>query len=76
MKTLLNRSTFSLIGPLVLIMSVALVLNSAVLANDGEHQYLALGDSLAEGVGASDPETTAYVPLFHQFLLAEKDGNI
>ena len=76
MKTLLNRSTFSLIGPLVLIMSVALVLDSAVLANDGQHQYLALGDSLATGVGASDPETTAYVPLFHQFLLAEKDGNI
>lgn len=76
MKRFHNRSTFSLIGPLVLIMSVALVLNSAVLADDGEHQYLALGDSLAEGVGASDPETTAYVPLFHQFLLAEKDGSI
>lgn len=35
-------------------------------------RYLALGDSLAAGVGASDPTTTAYVPLFHQFLLAEQ----
>lgn len=31
-------------------------------------EYIALGDSLAEGVGASDPLTTAYVPLFHNFL--------
>ncbi len=30
--------------------------------------YLALGDSVALGDGASDPATTAYVPLFHEFL--------
>jgi lysophospholipase L1-like esterase len=30
--------------------------------------YLALGDSLVTGVGASDPPTTAYVPLFHDYL--------
>ncbi len=30
--------------------------------------YLALGDSLAVGVGASDPEETAYVPVFHDYL--------
>jgi lysophospholipase L1-like esterase len=30
--------------------------------------YLALGDSLATGVGASDRDETAYVPLFHQYL--------
>lgn len=31
-------------------------------------EYLAMGDSLAAGVGASDPDTTAYVPLFHEYL--------
>ncbi len=30
--------------------------------------YLALGDSLAFGYGASDPETTGYVPLVHDAL--------
>jgi acyl-CoA thioesterase-1 len=30
--------------------------------------YIALGDSLAVGDGASDPSSTAYVPQFHQYL--------
>ncbi|MEE9277837.1 MAG: SGNH/GDSL hydrolase family protein, partial [Dehalococcoidia bacterium] len=37
-------------------------------AAEGALQYLALGDSLAVGVGASDPATTAYVPRFHDYL--------
>ncbi len=35
--------------------------------------YLALGDSLAVGVGASDPATTAYVPHFHGYLRGALD---
>ncbi len=31
-------------------------------------EYLALGDSLAVGIGASDPTSTGYVPLFHSYL--------
>ena len=34
--------------------------------------YLALGDSLGVGVGASDPPTTGYVPLFRNFLESER----
>ena len=45
-------------------------------ANEPEKRYLALGDSLAVGVGASDLATTAYVPLFHQFLLTEEDEDM
>ena len=30
--------------------------------------YIALGDSLSTGVGASDPATTAFVPLVHESL--------
>jgi lysophospholipase L1-like esterase len=30
--------------------------------------YIALGDSLSEGEGASDPATTAFVPLVHEHL--------
>lgn len=33
--------------------------------------YLALGDSVAAGVGASDPAVTGYVPLFHEILRDE-----
>jgi lysophospholipase L1-like esterase len=34
----------------------------------GRPLYLALGDSLAAGVGASDPAVTGYVPQFYQLL--------
>jgi lysophospholipase L1-like esterase len=34
----------------------------------GQPLYLALGDSLAAGVGASNPNLTAYVPQFYQLL--------
>jgi lysophospholipase L1-like esterase len=34
----------------------------------GRPLYLALGDSLAAGVGASNPAVTAYVPQFYQLL--------
>ena len=37
----------------------------------GRPLYLALGDSLAAGVGASDPEVTAYVPQVYQLLRQE-----
>ena len=43
---------------------------------DDDEVYLALGDSLVFGMGASDPATTAYVPLFHQFLVAEEDEDV
>jgi lysophospholipase L1-like esterase len=35
--------------------------------------YLAMGNSLAAGSGASDQSTTAYVPLFHDVLQDELD---
>ncbi len=35
-------------------------------------EYLALGDSLGVGFGASDPATTGYVPLFRDFLESER----
>jgi len=36
--------------------------------------YIALGDSLAVGDGASDPSSTAYVPLFHEYLREALDN--
>ena len=35
--------------------------------------YMALGDSLSVGVGASTPARTGYVPLFHDYLRANFD---
>jgi len=36
-----------------------------------QREYLALGDSLGWGFGASDPATKGYVPLFRDFLESE-----
>ncbi len=41
-------------------------------APQSQSEYLALGDSLGVGVGASDPATTGYVPLFRDFLESER----
>jgi lysophospholipase L1-like esterase len=44
--------------------------SSPVSPSDGAPVYLALGDSLAYGSGASDPETYGYVPLVLSYLQA------
>jgi lysophospholipase L1-like esterase len=36
--------------------------------HDAGPGYVVLGDSIEVGVGASDPATSAYVPMFHQYL--------
>lgn len=41
---------------------------ASVAPSDDAPVYLALGDSLAVGYGASDPERTGYVPLVHRAL--------
>ena len=51
--------------------AVALTLLLAACSSsdrDGPGVYLALGDSLSEGVGATDRENTAFGPLVHQAL--------
>jgi lysophospholipase L1-like esterase len=66
----LNRKT------LVVGLVALLLLPSAAMANERKSPpnhasvplYLALGDSLATGVGASNPERKAYVPRFHRYL--------
>jgi len=41
-------------------------------APQSQPEYMALGDSLGVGVGASDPATTGYVPLFRDFLESDE----
>ncbi|MCJ7510402.1 MAG: SGNH/GDSL hydrolase family protein [Dehalococcoidia bacterium] len=36
-----------------------------------QHEYLALGDSLGYGYGATDPATKGYVPLFRDYLVSK-----
>lgn len=43
-------------------------------APKSQPEYLALGDSLGVGFGASDPATKGYVPLFRDFL--ESQGGL
>jgi lysophospholipase L1-like esterase len=42
--------------------------------HDAAPGYVVLGDSIEFGVGASDPATTAYVPMFHQRLTTDFFG--
>jgi hypothetical protein len=59
---------------LALASAVVLLATPHAAAKEKESSvYLAVGDSIAAGEGASDPASTAYVPLFHQFLQS-KDG--
>lgn len=61
------------------VLGLAVVL-AALVAGCGEgdsgNAYLALGDSLAVGEGASDEKGTGYVALFYQFLREELDGDL
>ncbi len=69
----MKRKTVSIAIGVFLAMSAALaVVLTSVWANSSDDAYLALGDSVAKGVGATDPETGAYVPQFHQFLQGEE----
>lgn len=63
----------SFVTTAVLAVAFALLLVGLVLALPGpragaEHppEYLAMGDSVSVGVGASDPATTGFVPLFRK----------
>lgn len=61
----------------LLFLIVPALVAAFALTSDTTHSappanYLALGDSLGVGVGASDPATTGYVPLFRNFLESER----
>jgi lysophospholipase L1-like esterase len=45
-------------------------------AKSGNSVYLALGDSLAQGYGATDPTQTAYVPHLFGFFRGESHGGV
>ena len=49
----------------------ALTGDTSYSAPSVQREYLALGDSLGVGFGASDPATKGYVPLFRDFLESE-----
>jgi lysophospholipase L1-like esterase len=66
-----------LLLPLLVPALIAAVVAGFALTSDSSYsteplpEYLALGDSLGWGYGASDPATKGYVPLFHDFLESE-----
>ena len=68
------------IGALVLMLSVATALSAgastAVAASPVTRGYVALGDSLAAGFGASDPARTAYVPLLFAYFSRPQSENV
>jgi lysophospholipase L1-like esterase len=62
------------------ILTAALLLgisqNVALAAPPASRVYLALGNSLGAGVGASDPQTTAYVPLLAAYFQMPQHGGM
>lgn len=57
----------------ILIISIVAALSLASCAGEEPLPYLSLGDSLAVGVGASDPASLGYAPLYEKYL-EEKTG--
>ena len=71
----MKRKSIALVVTFLMVLGVGLPSN-VVHANDSDEVYVALGDSLAFGIGATDPATTGYVPLFFEFLEDEGDVEV
>ncbi len=64
----MNRTPFVLALAAFLALAIGLPAAPAAAGAPDSTVYLALGDSLAWGYGATDPLETAYVPHFYRFL--------
>ena len=69
-----RRGTVRRFMPLVAV-AMAITIAAPVSAASNQTVYLALGDSLAEGDGASIPSETAYVPLMADYFAGRVHGN-
>jgi lysophospholipase L1-like esterase len=69
------RSVFRIVSA-VLLLAWALPLSTANAAPEEGKVYLALGDSLAYGWGATDPQRLGYVPHLYTFYQGMSHGNI
>jgi lysophospholipase L1-like esterase len=73
----MHRSLRSAALTLTLVAALSAPLAStAHAAAPATRLYVALGDSLAAGVGASDPARTAYVPLLFQYFMRPPAENV
>lgn len=68
----MNRKPFLVALAALLALAIGLPAAPAAAEEPDDTVYLALGDSLAWGYGASDPLETAYVPHFYRFLQGDK----
>ena len=76
------KRKLAIVFGLLLVMGATLPVGPVIADNDVDEVYMALGNSLVVGVGASDwnpfdPTTPspalAYVPQFHEFLIDDKN---
>ena len=70
-----------IVRPSLLTLSLVAVIlaglpNGAAAASPATRVYIALGDSLAYGIGASDRTRTAYVPLLFQYFQQPRAENV
>jgi lysophospholipase L1-like esterase len=68
------RSRFLYVAVLALLLAAPP--NAAVAAGPSTRAYVALGDSLAAGYGASDPARTGYVPLLFEYFQQPRQENV
>lgn len=61
-------------GKLILLVIAAIIALASCASGESSTTYVSLGDSLAVGVGASDPQELGYTPLYRESL-AEETGN-
>lgn len=70
-----RSSRIALVLTLVALLTATLS-SVAAAASPATRQYIALGDSLAYGIGASDRTRTAYVPLLFQYFMQPRTENV
>src|SRR5688572_32901655 len=72
----MSRIPRSLLTLSLVAVILAGIANSAAAASPATRVYIALGDSLAYGTGASDRTRTAYVPLLFQYFQQPRAENV
>jgi acyl-CoA thioesterase I len=75
-KAVMGRYLLSAFVMLLLVVSPMLAAAPVAAAASLPRIYLALGDSLAYGVGATDPARHGYVPRFYDYLRAPAHGGV
>ncbi|MGI8650678.1 MAG: SGNH/GDSL hydrolase family protein [Rubrobacter sp.] len=71
-----KRALIPLLGAVLTVLLLMSCSSSQVPQDEEESVYISLGDSLAVGVGSSDPTELGYAPLYRDALSRESGGEV